>query len=467
MNKPRTLAQKIWDAHVVTSEEDGSSLLLVDRVFLDESAYNCLDDLERLGKPVHSPDKAYMMCAHLVPTRIGAEPDAETKRVFAAMQRHHGRTGVHLITPGDERQGIHHVMAAEQGLTLPGFVMAVTDSHTTTHGALGALGLGLGYAEATHVLATQCLWQPGYKHMRVSIDGKLGAGVTAKDLALHVVGTVGFDGALGHIIEFAGSCVRGLDMPARFTLCNMSVEAGARAGLIAPDQITFDYVRGRPHAPGDEQWEQAVAYWSTLESDQDAVFDRELNLDAADIPPLVTWGTSPEDSVPVTGTVPDPSHEPDPDRRQQLERKLDYMGLEAGTPMTDIAVDQVFIGSCTNGRLEDLEAAARVLRGRKVVVPSLVVPASQNIRRQAERLGLDRVFVDAGFVWGAPGCSMCCGQNGELVGPGRRSASTINRNFEGRQGPGARTHLVSPGMAAACAVTGRIADARRLGKRED
>lgn len=467
MDAARTLAQKIWDAHVVATEEDGSSLLLVDRVFLDESGYNCLDDLERLGKPVHSPDKAYMMCAHLVPTRIGAEPDAETQRVFAAMQRHHERTGVHLISPNDPRQGIHHVMGAEQGLTLPGFIMAVTDSHTTTHGALGALGLGLGYAEATHVLATQCLWQPCYKQMRVNVEGGLGAGVTAKDLALHVVGTLGFDGALGHIIEFAGSTVRDLEMPGRFTLCNMSVEAGARAGLIAPDETTIAYVSGRPHAPVGEQWEQAVAYWSELESDPDAVFDREVHINAADVPPLVTWGTSPEDTVPITGVVPNPDDEPDPDRRRQLQRKLDYMGLNAGMPVTDIVVDQVFIGSCTNGRLEDLEAAANLLRDRKVVVPSLVVPASQNIRSQAEAMGLDRVFIDAGFVWGAPGCSMCCGQNGEILSPGQRSASTINRNFEGRQGPGARTHLMSPAMAAASAVTGRITDSREITSRDD
>ena len=462
MNVARTLAQKIWDAHVVVTEDDGSSLLLVDRVFLDESAYNCLDDLEHMGKSVLAAEKAYMMCAHLVPTRIGATPDEETQRVFAAMELHHQRTGVHLITPADPRQGIHHVMSAEQGLTLPGFIMAVTDSHTTTHGALGALGLGLGYAEATHVLATQCLWQPRFKHMRVNIEGQLGMGVTPKDLAMYVVGMLGFDGALGHIIEYAGATVRDLGMSGRFTLCNMSVEAGARAGLIAPDDKTFDYIRGRPHAPTGKHWDKAVTSWTQLQSDEDAVFDREINIDAAQIPPLVTWGTSPEDTVPVNGRVPDPQNESDPDRRRQLQRKLDYMGLRANTPVSDISIDQVFIGSCTNGRLEDLEAAADILQNRKVAVPSLVVPATQSIQRDAQALGLDRVFIEAGFVWGAPGCSMCCGQNGEIVKPGQRCASTINRNFEGRQGPGARTHLMSPAMAAASAVLGRISDVRTL-----
>ena len=462
MSTPRTLAQKIWDAHVVATEGDGSSLLLVDRVFLDESGYNCLDDLERMGKAVCSPDKAYMMCAHLVPTRIGATPDEETQRVFSAMERHHRRTGVHLITPADPRQGIHHVMSAEQGLTLPGFIMAITASHTTTHGALGALGLGLGYAEATHVLATQCLWQPGFKHMRVNIENSLAEGVTPKDLAMYVVSTLGFDGALGHIIEYAGSTIRGLEMPGRFTLCNMSVEAGARAGLIAPDDKTFDYIRGRPQAPAGDQWEKAMAWWSQLHSDEDAEFDRETNIDASQVPPLVTWGTSPEDTVPVNGRVPNPQSESDSDRRRQIQRKLDYMELQANTLVTDIPIHRVFIGSCTNGRLADLEAAAAILENRKVVVPSLVVPASQNIQREAQALGLDQIFMNAGFVWGAPGCSMCCAQNGEIVTPGERCASTINRNFDGRQGPGARTHLMSPAMAAASAVSGRISDVRTL-----
>ena len=282
---------------------------------------------------------------------------------------------------------------------------------------------------------------------------------------MYVVGTLGFDGALGHIIEYAGTTVRNLEMPGRFTLCNMSVEAGARAGLIAPDEKTFDYIHGRPHAPTGQQWHQALACWAQLRSDEGAVFDREINIDAAQIPPLVTWGTSPEDTVPVNSRVPDPQSESDPDRRRQLQRKLDYMGLQANTPVTDIRIDQVFIGSCTNGRLADLEAAAAIVKNRKVVVPSLVVPATQNIQREAEALGLDQVFLNAGFVWGAPGCSMCCGQNGEILKPGQRSASTINRNFEGRQGPGVRTHLMSPAMAAASAVSGRISDVRTLSNR--
>ena len=464
MSGPLTLVEKIWNDHLVATEEDGSSLLYVDRVFLDESGYNCLDELERAGRPVHSPHKAFMMCAHLVPTRIGATPNEDTQRVFAAMARHHERTGVHLVKASDPRQGIHHVMSAEQGLTLPGFILAVTDSHTTTHGALGALGLGLGYAEATHVLATQCLWQPKYKQMRITIDGELGPGVTAKDLALEVVRRVGFDGAIGHIIEYAGSTVRALPMPGRFTLCNMSVEAGARAGLIAPDEVTLDYLRGKPHAPTGAQWNPAAEYWSSLRSDDDAHFDREVHLQAGDVPPLVTWGTSPEDAIPVDALIPNPDDETDPDRRRQMQRKIDYMGLTPNEPLTKVAVDQVFIGSCTNGRLEDLMAAAEILHGRKAVVPGLVVPASQNIRKQAEAMNLDSVFKEAGFVWGAPGCSMCCGQNGEIVAPGHRAASTTNRNFEGRQGPGARTHLMSPAMAAAAAVTGHITDARTLGR---
>ncbi|MBS38477.1 MAG: isopropylmalate isomerase [Thiotrichales bacterium] len=464
MSQSLTMAEKIWRDHLVATEEDGSSLLHIDRIFLDESGYNCLDELEQTGRSVHSPQKAFMMCAHLVPTRIGATPDEETLRVFAAMSRHHERTGVNLIKASDPRQGIHHVMSAEQGLTLPGFIMAVTDSHTTTHGALGALGLGLGYAEATHALATQCLWQPQYKQMRVSIDGELGAGVTAKDLALAVVSRLGFDGAIGHIIEYAGETVRALPMPARFTLCNMSVEAGARAGLIAPDATTLEYLRDKPNAPTGENWDRASEYWLSLPSDEGAHFDHEIYLDAGAVAPLVTWGTSPEDALPVDSRVPDPADEPDPGRRHQMQRKIEYMGLTPNQPLTQVAVDQVFIGSCTNGRLEDLVAAAEILRGRKAVVPGLVVPASQNIRKQAEAMSLDKTFTEAGFVWGAPGCSMCCGQNGELVAPGQRAASTTNRNFEGRQGPGARTHLMSPAMAAAAAVTGHITDARSLGR---
>ena len=462
MSRARTLVEKIWTDHQVAAEADGSSLLRVDRVFLDESGYNCLDELERMGRAVHSPQNAFMVCSHLVPTRIGALPDLESQRVFASMQRHHERTGVNLIKASDPRQGIHHVLSSEQGYSLPGLIIAVTDSHTTTHGALGALGLGLGYAEATHVLATQCLWQPEYKQMRVTIDGVLGHGVTPKDLALAMVGQLGFNGAVGHIIEFAGSTVSALEMPGRFTLCNMSVEAGARAGIIAADETTLAFVRETPHAPKGEHWDQAASYWSSLKTDPDAQFDREIHIDAGEIPPLVTWGTSPEDVIPVHGCIPDPFVESDPDIRRQMQRKLDYMGLEANAPITSVTIDQVFIGSCTNGRLDDLIAAAEVLRGRKATVPSLVVPASQNIRKQAEAMGIDRVFIEAGFVWGAPGCSMCCGQNGEILAPGQRSASTINRNFEGRQGPGARTHLMSPAMAAAAAVTGHITDAREL-----
>ena len=464
MNPPKTLVEKIWASHLVASEDDGSSLLYVDRVFLDESACNCLDELERMGRTALSPETAFLVCAHLVPTRTDAAPNAEARRVFAAMQRHHERTGVNLISPSDLRQGIHHVLASEQGLTLPGLIVAVTDSHATTHGALGALGLGLGYTETTHVLATQCLWQPRYNQMRVRIEGDLGFGVTAKDLALAMVRRVGCEGGAGHIIEFAGSTVESLSVQGRFTLCNMSVEAGARAGIIAPDQTTLDFIRGRACAPWGPRWDQAVSHWSTLRTDPGARFDREMCIDAGAVVPLVTWGTSPEDVVGVDGRVPDPALEPDPALRRQMERKLAYMGLEAHAPMTSVAVDQVFIGSCTNGRVDDLAAAADVVRGRKVKVPSLVVPGSRLTRLEAEARGIDRIFLEAGFVWGAPGCSMCCGQNGEIVAPGKRCASTTNRNFEGRQGPGSRTHLMSPAMAAAAAVTGHIMDPRKLGR---
>ena len=337
MSTPKTLVEKIWTDHRVASEDDGSSLLHVDRVFLDESGYNCLDDLERMGRAVHSPAKAFMVCSHLVPTRIGARLEPEVERVFNAMGRHHERTGVNLIRPSDPRQGIHHVLSSEQGYTLPGFIIAVTDSHTTTHGALGALGLGLGYAEATHVLATQCLWQPQYKQMRVTIDGQLGIGVSAKDLALAMVGQIGRDGGTGHIIEFAGPTVEALDMPGRFTLCNMSVEAGARAGVIAPDETTIEFVRGKPSAPKGGQWDRAAAYWSELKSDADARFDREIHMHASAIPPPVTWGTSPDDLTPVDGHIPDPSAEPDPVIRRQMERKIHYMGLQPKTPITSVS----------------------------------------------------------------------------------------------------------------------------------
>ena len=405
-----------------------------------------------------------MVCSHLLPTRNRERgvTDPEALRIIANLRRHARRTGINFITASDPRQGIHHVLAVEQGLSLPGFVIAVTDSHTTTHGALGALGLGLGYAEATQVLATQTLWQPRYAQMRINIDGVLGYGVTAKDLALALIGQIGADGATGCIVEFCGPTVQSMNMEARQTLCNLFVEAGAPAGIIAPDDTTIDYLHGRAEVPKAGQWDTAVEYWSTLHSDAEAKFSREVSVDARKVVPLVTWGTSPEDVLPVDGIIPDPATETDLEKRQQIQRKLDYMGLRPGMSLSSVKVDQVFIGSCTNGRLDDLSAAADVLRGNKATVPGLVVPGSVSIQREAESRGLDKIFIESGFEWGALVARCAAERTGDIVAPGRRCASSTNRNFEGRQGPGSRTHLMSPAMAAAAAITGYITDVRRF-----
>jgi 3-isopropylmalate/(R)-2-methylmalate dehydratase large subunit len=371
------------------------------------------------------------------------------------------RHGIALYGLDDPRQGIVHVIGPEQGLTLPGLLIVCGDSHTSTHGAFGAIAFGIGATEVAHVLATQSIWQLRPKAMRIRIDGRLGPGVGAKDLALGWIARLGTDGARGHAIEYAGSTVRALSMEGRLTLCNFSIEGGARFGMIAPDEQTFRYLRGRPFAPRGDAWEQAVDAWRRLATDDGAAFDREVAIDAAEIAPMVTWGTSPEDALPITGTVPDPARA-DPARAPHIRDALDYMGLAAGRPLAGIPVDQVFIGSCTNGRIEDLRAAAAVLAGRRARVPGLVVPGSAAVRRQAEEEGLDRIFRDAGLEWGTAGCSMCVGMNGDVVAPGQRCASTTNRNFKGRQGRGARTHLMSPAMAAAAAVTGTLADVRPL-----
>jgi 3-isopropylmalate/(R)-2-methylmalate dehydratase large subunit len=378
------------------------------------------------------------------------------------LRKNAGAAGVTLFDLGDARQGIIHVVGPEQGISQPGMTIVCGDSHTATHGAMGALAFGVGASEVSHVMATQTLWQGEPKTLRISVEGRLGNGVVAKDVILAIIAKIGAAGGTGHVIEYAGSAIRGLGIEGRLTICNMSIEAGARAGMVAPDETTIQYLAGRPYAPKGENWEKAVAYWRGLPSDEGAVFDREVTLDAAAIAPMVTWGTSPEDAAPVTERVPDPAAAPSAERRAGMERALAYMGLTPGTPLSEVAVDRVFIGSCTNSRIEDLRAAAKVVQGRRAVVRAMVVPGSGLVKAQAEAEGLDRVFRDAGLEWREAGCSMCVGMNGDLVAAGERCASTSNRNFVGRQGKGARTHLVSPVMAAAAAVTGRFTDVRRL-----
>ena len=413
MSTPRTLFDKIWDAHLVLRQEDGSSILYIDRQLVHE---------------VTSP------------------------QAFEGLRM------------DDIRQGVVHIIGPEQGFTLPGATIVCGDSHTSTHGAFGALAFGIGTSEVEHVLATQTLQQTPAKNMRITVEGALPPGVTAKDVALAIIGTIGTAGGTGYVIEYAGQAIRGLSMEGRMTVCNMSIEAGARAGLIAPDDTTFEYLKGRPMVPKGGAFEQAVAYWRTLVSDEGAAYDREVVLRAADLVPQVTWGTSPQDVLPITGRVPDPAAVADPGHRAAVERALAYMGLTPGTPLAEIPVDRVFIGSCTNGRIEDLRAAAAVAKGRKVAagVNAIVVPGSGLVKHQAEEEGLDAVFLAAGFEWREPGCSMCLAMNADKLEPGERCASTSNRNFEGRQGRGGRTHLVSPAMAAAAAVTGKLTDVRTL-----
>jgi 3-isopropylmalate/(R)-2-methylmalate dehydratase large subunit len=400
-----------------------------------------------------------------VPTDTGdidAVTDPRAREIIEAIDVNAADFGVHLFPWGDRRQGIAHVVGPEQGITLPGLTLVCGDSHTSTHGALGGIAFGIGASEVAHVLATQTLWQRRPRTMRITVDGRLGFGVTGKDVILAIIHEIGAAGGTGHAIEYAGAAIRGLSMEGRLTLCNMTIEAGSRFGMVAPDETTFAYLEGRPFAPAGAKWEKALAFWESLPSDADARFDREVRLDGGAIAPMVTWGNSPQDAVPVHGTVPDPAAEPDPERRRAMQQALDYMALTPGTPMREVAVDKVFIGACTNARIEDLRAAAAIARGRRARVPTLVVPGSGLVKEQAEREGLDRVFRDAGFDWRLPGCSMCVGMNGDLLAPGERSASTSNRNFRGRQGPGSRTHLVSPAMAAAAAVSGHFADPREL-----
>ena len=409
------------------------------------------------------PDLSFATADHYVLTTPGTPTaDAERGRMVESLTRHTGEQGVTFFGVGDDRRGIVHVIGPEQGLTLPGILLVCGDSHTATHGAFGCPAFGIGSTEVEHVMLTQTLWQKKPKSMRVTVEGRLGFGVTAKDVILAVIARIGAAGGVGHVIEYAGAVMRAMTMDERMTVCNMSIEAGARAGMVAPDETTFAYLEGRPFAPRGERWARALAYWKTLSSDAEARFDREVALDGTEIAPTVTWGTSPQDALPITERVPDPARAADATRRESMERALAYMGLTAGTPLTDIVVDRVFIGSCTNSRLDDLRAAAQVVKGRRAVVPAWIVPGSGLVKRAAEAEGLDQIFREAGFEWREAGCSMCVGMNGEIARAGERVASTSNRNFEGRQGQGARTHLVSPTMAAAAAVTGRLTDVRAL-----
>jgi 3-isopropylmalate/(R)-2-methylmalate dehydratase large subunit len=468
MSHPRTLFDKIWDAHVVDRMGDGTCVLYIDRHLVHEvTSPQAFEGLRVAGRRVRRVDATIAVVDHNIPTdadRANGINEPESKLQIETLERNVADFGVPYIPVTDARQGIVHVIGPEQGLSLPGMTIVCGDSHTSTHGALGALAFGIGTSEVEHVLATQTLLQKPAKNMLVRVDGVLPAGCTAKDLILAIIGQIGTAGGTGHVIEYAGEAIRALDMAGRMTVCNMSIEAGARAGLIAPDEVTFDYVNGRPFAPQGEAFEAAVAYWRTLPSDEGAVYDRVVVLDASAIVPQLSWGTSPEAVIPITGLVPDPAAEPDEGKRAQLEQMLRYMGLEAGQSLAGTPVDVVFIGSCTNSRIEDLRAAAAVAAGRHVAagVRALVVPGSGLVKRQAEAEGLDQVFLDAGFEWREAGCSMCLGMNPDKLTPGQRCASTSNRNFEGRQGPGGRTHLVSPAMAAAAAVTGAFIDVREL-----
>ncbi len=466
MSAPKTLFEKIWDAHLVDAGDDGLSLIYADRTMMMEMQPQAFEGLRMAGLTVRRPDKTLGVMDHVIPT-IGRDKeiaDPEARRMVSQAYIDYEEFGVELIDLFDDRQGIVHIVGPESGFTLPGTTLFCGDSHTATNGALGAFAMAVGTSELEHILATQTVYIARPKTMRITVDGELPAGCTAKDIILAIIGRIGTAGGTGYVIEYAGSAIRALSMEGRMTVANMTVEAGARAGMIAPDEKTFDYVKGRPRAPKGADWDRALAYWKTLPSDSGAVFDKEIALDAGAIEPQVTWGTNPEEVAPINGRVPDPAEAGDEDRRAMMRRSLDYMGLEPGMAMTDIAIDVVFIGSCTNSRIEDMEAAAAIARGRKVAkgVRAMVVPGSGPVKREAEARGLDKIFLEAGFEWREPGCSMCIAMNGDNIEPGQRCASTSNRNFEGRQGRGGRTHLVSPAMAAAAAVTGRLTDIREL-----
>jgi len=463
-----TMYDKIWAGHIVESHEGGVALLYIDRHLVHEvTSPQAFDGLRAAGRKIHRPDSIIAVPDHNVPTkdRDQPNPDPMSEIQLTALEANVKEFGLPYISMEDARQGIVHVVGPEQGFTQPGVTLVCGDSHTSTHGAFGALAFGIGTSEVEHVLATQTLQLKKSKNMRVTVTGELPVGCSAKDVALAIIGVLGTAGGTGYVIEYAGPVIEALSMEGRMTLCNMSIEAGARAGMVAPDDKTIDYMRGRPYAPKAGQFESAATYWRALASDEGAVFDKEITIDGNEIVPQVTWGTSPEDVVPVTGCAPAPADYSDPGKREAVEKALDYMGYSAGTAMTGFNIDRVFIGSCTNSRIEDMREAASVIKGRKVaagIIEAMVVPGSGLVKLQAEEEGLDKVFLDAGFQWRDPGCSMCLAMNPDRAGPGEHVASTSNRNFVGRQGPGARTHLVSPAMAAAAAIAGHFVDVRNF-----
>ncbi|MDZ7603620.1 MAG: 3-isopropylmalate dehydratase large subunit [Hoeflea sp.] len=466
MTAPRTTYDKIWDDHIVNQQDDGTALLYIDRHLVHEvTSPQAFEGLRTANRTVRAPEKTLAVVDHNVPTtpdRVLGIKNEESRIQVEALATNAAEFKVEYFNESDKRQGIVHIVGPEQGFTLPGTTIVCGDSHTSTHGAFGALAHGIGTSEVEHVLATQTLIQKKAKNMLVEVNGELPEGVTAKDIILAIIGEIGTAGGTGHVIEFAGDAIRALSMEGRMTVCNMTIEAGARAGLIAPDEKTFDYIKGRPRAPKGQAWDMAVEYWKSLVSDEGAHYDKIVRLDAAALPPIVSWGSSPEDVIAVTGAVPNPDDIQDEAKRTSKWRALDYMGLKPGTKITDIAIDRVFIGSCTNGRIEDLRAAAKVVEGRTVAstVSAMIVPGSGLVKEQAEAEGLDRIFLAAGFEWREPGCSMCLAMNDDRLAPGERCASTSNRNFEGRQGFKGRTHLVSPAMAAAAAIAGHFVDIR-------
>ena len=461
-SEPKTLFEKIWSRHEILTRDDGVSLLSIDRHLCHEGSFHAFDKLKIENRTVRCPELTVAIADHYVSTSFPEKGnEVEALRVpIEKLEINSKDAGIKLYGVGSNEQGIVHVVGPEQGLTIPGITLVCGDSHTATHGAFGCLAFGIGASEVAHVLATQTLWQTKPKTMRISINGSLSDGVVAKDVILHLISVIGANGASGHMIEYAGSTIRGLSMEGRMTICNMSIEAGGRAGMVEPDQKTFDYLKGRKHSPKFKDWDLAIKDWKTLATEPGAIFDKEVTVNAEKIAPSLTWGNSPEETLPVTGYIPTPEDESDINKREALQSTLEYMGLSPGQKITDISIDRVFIGSCTNSRIEDLRSAARIAQGKKALVPAIIVPGSTLIKEQAEAEGLDKLFTDAGFEWRSTGCSMCVGMNGDITPPGERCASTSNRNFKGRQGPGSRTHLMSPAMAAAAAITGRVTDAR-------
>ena len=467
MNSAQNMFEKIWQRHIVAQRDDGEALLYVDRNLVHEGPFYAFDALRLDKRKARTPLKQIAISDHYLPSLDRAQGvngvrDPEVKRMIEQLAANARDFGIPFIGIDDSRQGIMHVVGPDLGMVQPGMVITAADSHTTTNGAFGAFAFGIGATEIKHVLATQALWQRKPRTLRVTVDGKLPAGVTAKDVILAIIGKIGIRGGGGHVIEYAGSAFRGMTMEQRMTVCNMSIEAGARAGMVAPDETTFAFLEGREFAPKGGDWNKALALWRTLPTDAGATFDKEAELSAAAIAPMVTWGTLPEDSLPITGKVPDPAMEPNAEQRAHIERALRYMDLKPGMPLTEIRVDRVFIGSCTNARFDDLVAAAAIAKGRRTVVPAMISPGSTDVKRRAEAAGLDKIFIAAGFEWRDSACSMCVGSNGDFALPGERCASTSPRNFENRQGRGVRTHLLSPAMAAAAAITGKLSDVRTL-----